>query len=59
MPRLTDTAELFPEKNDAHATHPVENGMLSPPSRPPVPTRNGPYFAKQNKDDAPLAVTKP
>lgn len=26
---------------------------------PPIPTRNGPYFAKQNKDDAPPAVPKP
>ena len=26
---------------------------------PPIPTRNDPYFAKQNKDDAPPAVPKP
>lgn len=26
---------------------------------PPIPTRNGPYFAKQNRDDAPPAVPPP
>lgn len=60
MPRQTDTAEPFPGRNDMHATSRQRNDTLtSSPSMPPIPTRNGPYFAKQNRDDAPPAVPPP
>ncbi|WP_282194515.1 hypothetical protein [Alistipes ihumii] len=60
MPRQTDTAEPFPRRDDMHATSRQRNDTLtSSPSMPPIPTRNGPYFAKQNRDDAPPAVPKP
>ena len=60
MPRQTDTAEPFPGRNDTHATSRQRNDTLtSSPSMPPIPTRNGPYFAKQNRDDAPPAVPPP
>ena len=56
----TDTAEPFPGRNDTHATSRQRNDTLtSSPSMPPIPTRNGPYFAKQNRDDAPPAVPPP
>ena len=59
MPRQTDTAEPFP-RDDTHATSRQRNDTLtSLPSMPLIPTRNGPYFAKQNRDDAPPAVPKP
>jgi len=60
MPRQTDTAEPFPRRDDTHATSRQRNDTLtSLPSMPLIPTRTGPYFAKQNRDDAPPAVPKP
>ena len=50
----------FPQKRrHARDIRQRNDTLTSSPSMPPIPTRNGPYFAKQNRDDAPPAVPPP